>query len=55
MEKIILRNFKFEGKTEDFSKTYDYRILGTEKRNLDFIDEYWENVFLLVKQQFKQP
>ena len=40
MEKIIERNYKFEGKEKDFSKTFDYRILATEKRNLDFIDDY---------------
>lgn len=42
MEKITERNYLFEGKENDFSKTYDFRILSTEKRNLDFIDDYAE-------------
>ena len=42
MEKIILRKIKFEGKKEDYSSTFDYRILGVEKRLLDFIGEYCE-------------
>lgn len=42
MEKIILRKINFEGKKDDFSQTYDFRILGIEKRLLDFIGEYCE-------------
>lgn len=40
MEKITERNFIFEGKEKDYSKTFDYRILETKKRILDIIDEY---------------
>ena len=40
MEKITERNFRFENKDLDFSKTYDFRIQETEKRNLDFIDNF---------------
>lgn len=40
MEKIILRKIRFEGKQEDFSQTYDYRVLGIEKRLLDFVSDY---------------
>ena len=40
MEKITERNYKFEGKEKDFSKTFDFRIQATEKRNLDVIDEF---------------
>ena len=40
MEKIILRKIKFEGKEKDYSQTYDYRVLGIEKRLLDFISDY---------------
>ena len=40
MEKITERNFRFENKEFDYSKTFDYRIQETEKRNLDFIDNF---------------
>ena len=40
MEKITERNYRFEGKEKDFSKTFDFRIQATEKRNLDVIDEF---------------
>ena len=42
MEKLTIRNFKFEGKEFDYSKTIDFRNLTTEKRNLDLIDEFCE-------------
>lgn len=40
MKKIVIRNFKFEGKDNDFSNTMDYRELETKKRILDIIEEY---------------
>lgn len=40
MEKIIKRKTTFEGKKEDYSLSFDYRILGVEKRLLDFISDY---------------
>ena len=42
MEKLTIRNFKFEGKEKDYSQTIDFRNLTTEKRNLDLIDEFAE-------------
>lgn len=42
MIKEILRNYKFEGKEKDFSKTYDYRELTTKKSVLDAISEFAE-------------
>ena len=40
MEKITERKTRFENKAEDYSLSYDYRIQGTEKRNLDIIEEF---------------
>ena len=40
MEKITERKTRFENKENDYSLSFDYRIQGTEKRNLDIIEEY---------------
>ena len=40
MEKITERKTRFENKENDYSLSFDYRIQGTEKRNLDIIDEF---------------
>ena len=40
MEKITERKTRFENKESDYSLSFDYRIQGTEKRNLDIIDEF---------------
>lgn len=53
MKKIIIRNFKFEGKNEDVSQTYDFRVLETKKRVLDIIEEYSQfdepTIFVICK------
>ena len=40
MEKIIKRNYRFEGKENDYSKTLDYRVLGIEKKLFDFVGDF---------------
>ena len=40
MEKITERKTIFEGREKDYSLSLDYRVQQTEKRVLDFIDEF---------------